>query len=611
MRPALVASFVLACVLAAGETAPAQTVPDGAAVYQKACASCHQQPAAGSRAPTRDVLAQVAPEAILTALTTGNMFRQGSELTDAERRAVAGFLAGRPVGTAAPLSIVGNCSAGPQPLRAADLDAGWNGWGAGAANTRAQNGARAGITAADAPKLKLKWAVGFAGVNSARAQPAVVGDRVYVGSESGDVLALNARTGCTHWRYHAKAGIRTAMSVGPYTSANGQGGFAVYFSDGSATAYAVDANTGREIWSRKLDDHAYATATGSATLHNGRLYVPLAAVGEEGQGGQARYECCTFRGSVTALDANTGTVLWKSYTIPDAPAARGKNAEGKTVWGPSGAGVWGAPTIDSTRRAIYITTGNNYSGPATQTSDAVIAMDLETGRHRWVFQPTANDVWAGGCQRTNPPGGNCPEVQGPDHDFSISPVLTRTAAGRELVIVQQKSGMAYAIDPDKGTKVWEYRTSAGSGLGGQWGAAADATQAYFGVNGSASMAPGGVHAVKVDTGEPVWATPPPPQLCAGVRGCSAAQGAAVTVIPGLVFAGSMDGGVRAYSTDSGAIVWTFDTNREFETVNGVPAKGGAMDGPGPVVAGGMVYVTSGYVSLIGRPGNVLLAFGVD
>jgi polyvinyl alcohol dehydrogenase (cytochrome) len=606
MRIALLVLLAIFC----SEAATAQTSPDGAAVFQKACASCHLQPAAGSRAPGRDILATIAPEAILTALTTGNMFRQGSELTDAERRAVAGFLAGRAVGTAGPASLVGQCKDKPSALRASDLDAGWNGWGAGTANTRYRNAALGGITAADVPKLTLKWAVGFAGANSARAQPAVAGGRVFVGSENGDVLALNARTGCTYWRYHAKAGIRSAVSIGPYKRA-GQSGYAVYLADGSATAYAVDADSGRELWSRKLDDHTYATATGSPTLYNGRLYVPLAAVGEEGQGGRVEYECCTFRGSVTALDADTGAVVWKSYTIPDAPSPRGKNAEGRTVWGASGAGVWGAPTIDPARRAIYITTGNNYSGPVTPTSDAVIAMDLETGRHRWVFQPTTNDVWAGGCQRTNPPGGNCPEVQGPDHDFSISPVLTRTAAGRDLVIVQQKSGMAYALDPDKGTKVWEYRTSQGSGLGGQWGAAADTTQAYFGVNGSMSMNPGGVHAVKVDSGAPVWVAPPPAQLCAGARGCSAAQGAAVTAVPGIVFAGSMDGGVRAYASDTGAIVWTFDTNRDFETVNGVPAKGGAMDGPGPVVSGGMVYVLSGYVSLIGRPGNVLLAFGVD
>jgi polyvinyl alcohol dehydrogenase (cytochrome) len=609
MRRAPVVLIWIGCLVALRGAAFAQGAPDGAAVFAKACASCHQQPAAGSRAPTREVLATIAPEAILTALTTGNMFRQGSELSDAERRAVAGFLAGRSVGTPAEAPLIGRCKTTPAALKPSDLDAGWNGWGAGTANSRYRNAG--GVTAADTPKLKLKWAIGFAGVNSARAQPAVVGDRLFVGSESGDVLALNAKTGCTHWRYHARAGIRTAMSVGPYKRANGEAGYAVYFADGSATAYAVDADSGREVWSRKLDDHAYASATGSPTLYNGRLYVPLSAVGEEGQGGRTGYECCTFRGSVTALDANTGAVVWKSYTIPEAPTVRGRNAEGKTVWGPSGAAVWGAPTIDPARGSIYITTGNNYSGPATMTSDAVIAMDLETGRHRWVFQPTPNDVWAGGCQRQNAPGGNCPETLGVDHDFSISPVLAKTAAGRDLVIVQQKSGMAYAIDPDKGMKVWEYRTSMGSALGGQWGAAVDGTRAYFGINGTLSMEPGGLRAVRLDTGEQVWAAPPPERLCGTERGCSAAQGAAVTVIPGIVFAGSMDGGVRAYSSDGGKIVWQFDTNREFETVNGVPAKGGAMDGPGPVVAGGMMYVTSGYVSLIGRPGNVLLAFAVD
>ena len=601
MRIALLASIAIVVLSA---VASAQTAPDGAAVFQKACASCHLQPAAGSRAPGREVLAAIAPEAILTTLTTGNMFRQGSELTEAERRAVAAFLAGRPVGTPAPAPIVGRCAAAAPPLRAADFDNGWNGWGASAANTRYATAARTTLKAADVPKLKLKWAIGFAGVNSARAQPAVIGDRVFVGSESGDVLALNAKTGCTYWRYHAQAGIRSAISVGPYKRA-GQAGYAVYFADGTPSAYAVDANTGQELWSRKLDDHTFARATGSPTLYNGRLYVPLAGVGEEGQGGQARYECCTFRGSVSALDANTGTVVWKSYTIPDAPAARGKNAEGRTIWGPSGAGVWGAPTVDPDRRSIYITTGNNYSGPATMTSDAVIAMDMETGRHRWVFQPTPNDVWAGGCGRSNPPGDQCPETLGPDHDFSMSPVLAKVG-GKDLLIVHQKSGMAYAVDPEKGTKVWEYRASAGAALGGQWGAAIDDRNAYFGVNG-----PGGLRGVDAATGKEVWTAPPGERLCGTVRGCSAAQGAAVTAMPGIVFAGSMDGGVRAYSAADGKVVWQFDTNREFETVNGVPAKGGAMDGPGPVVSGGMVYVLSGYVSLIGRPGNVLLAFGVD
>jgi polyvinyl alcohol dehydrogenase (cytochrome) len=237
---------------------------------------------------------------------------------------------------------------------------------------------------------------------------------------------------------------------------------------------------------------------------------------------------------------------------------------------------------------------------------------MKTGAIRWVYQPIAYDVWAGGCRADNADNPNCPAKLGPDHDFSMSPVLAKRSNGQDVLIVQQKSGMAYAVDPDRnGALVWQYRTGPGSGLGGQWGAAVDATQAYFGVAGALLPTAGGMRAVKIDTGEEVWSKTPPERLCGTARGCSAAQGAAVTVIPGIVFSGSMDGGLRAYASDDGTIVWQFDTNRDFETVNGVKAKGGAMEGPGPVVADGMLFANSGYVSLIGRPGNVLLAFGVD
>jgi polyvinyl alcohol dehydrogenase (cytochrome) len=601
---------IVVCSILLAAPAFAQA-PDGAAVFDKACASCHLKPAADSRAPTRETLALVAPEAILTALTTGNMFRQGAELSDAERRAVAGFLAGRPVGVAPPPSTVGRCTSAAPPLAPAAIAAGWNGWGAGVANTRYQPAEKAGLPAANVPRLTLRWAFGFAGVNSARAQPAVAGGRVFVASESGDVFALDAKTGCTYWSYHAQAGIRTAISVGPYKNGNAAG-IAVYFADGGARAYAVDAVTGREIWVRKVDDHPYASATGSPTLHDGRLYVPAAAVGEEGQGGRAKYECCTFRGSVTALDANSGAVIWKSYSIATEPQPRAKNKEGVQTWGPAGGGIWSAPTVDVKRGAIYVATGNGYAEPAQPTTDAVLALDMATGKIRWTYQPVAGDVWAGGCRPENPDNPNCPAKQGPDHDFSMSPVLTTRANGQDLLVVQQKSGMAYALDPDKaGALVWQYRTSQGSGLGGQWGAATDGRHAYFGVAGTLSPTPGGMRAVKLDTGEEVWSQPAPERLCGTARGCSAAQGAALTAIPGIVFSVSMDGGLRAYASDDGTVVWQFDTNREFKTVNGVAAKGGAMDGPGAVISDGMLYVGSGYVSLIGRPGNVLLAFGVE
>jgi polyvinyl alcohol dehydrogenase (cytochrome) len=600
-------SALVALLLFGALTVPA-AAQDGAAVFEQACASCHANPAADSRAPNREALGRFAPETILTALTTGNMFRQGSALSDAERRAVSGFIAGRAVGAAAPPSTIGQCTTAPAALTGADLASGWNGWGVDARNMRYQTAERGGLTPPMVPRLTLKWAFGFAGVSSARAQPAVIGGRVFVASESGDVYSLDAKTGCTYWTYHAKAGIRAAVSVGAYKTATGTG-HAVFFADGSANAYGVDAQTGREIWTRRVDDHPYAKSTGSVTVHNGRVYVPTAGVGEEGQGGSPTYPCCTFRGSVTSIDASTGNVMWKAYTLPE-PQRRGTSTAGAPLWGPAGGGIWAAPTVDAERRLIYVATGNGYAEPVQPTTDAVVAFDMTTGAQRWTFQPTPVDIWTGGCGPKNDGNPNCPEAVGPDHDFSMSPVLARRSTGEDIVIVQQKSGMAYALNPADGKLLWEYKTSDGAGMGGQWGAAADGTQAYFGVNGPRG-AQGGVRAVSIDTGTEVWSKPAEAPLCQGERGCSSAQGSAVSAIPGIVFSGSMDGGIRAYAADDGTVVWQFDSNREFQTVNGVDAKGGAIDGPGPVVAGGMLYINSGYISLIGRPGNVLLAFGVE
>jgi polyvinyl alcohol dehydrogenase (cytochrome) len=606
-----VSVVTVAMVGAAALPARAQA-PDGNAVYQKACASCHAQPAADSRAPNPEALGQFAPESILTALTTGNMFRQGNDLSAAERKAVAEFLAGRALGSPTPLSTVGRCTTAAPPMTDPAKGSSWNGWGGTVTNTRYVPADKGGITAPLVPRLNLKWAFGFPGVTAARSQPAVVGGRLFIASESGDVYSLNAKTGCTYWMFHAQSGIRAAVSVGQYKGANGASSYGIYFADGAATAYGVDANTGKPIWTRKVDDHPFARATGSPTYYNGRVYVTMAGVGEEGQGGRPNYGCCTFRGSVTALDAGTGAVVWKTFSIAEEPKPRGKTANGTQTYGPAGGGIWAAPTIDARRRVVYVATGNGYADPQQKTTDAVLALEMDTGKIKWVAQPVPNDVWMMGCRPENPDNPNCPAKQGPDHDFSASPVLAKRTNGRDILIIQSKSGMAYGFDPDKeGALVWQYRTSGGSGLGGQWGAAVDDKLAYFGVNAMFSQNPGGMRAVKIDTGEEVWSKPASEKLCGTVRGCSAAQGAALTAVPGIVFSGSGDGGIRAYASDDGTLVWQFDTNRSFETVNGVKANGAAMDGPGAAVVDGMLYINSGYGGLVGRPGNVLLAFGVD
>jgi polyvinyl alcohol dehydrogenase (cytochrome) len=331
---------------------------------------------------------------------------------------------------------------------------------------------------------------------------------------------------------------------------------------------------------------------------------------EEGQGGRGGYQCCTFRGSLSSLDANTGAVQWKTYMV-DEPRPRAKNKAGVQMYGPAGGGIWAAPTVDARRNMVYVATGNGYADPPQPMTNAVVALDITTGAVKWVNQTTPNDNWTMGCAAKNPDNPACPETLGPDYDFSASPTLA-TVNGRDLIVLPQKSGIAFAMDPDdEGKIVWQQRIGRGSGLGGQWGAAVDGEQAYIGVSDLQSQTPGGMRALRLATGEIAWSMEPQPRLCGEARTCRAAQGGAVTVIPGAVLSGSLDGGMRAYSTANGAILWTFDSNREFETVNGVKASGGGIEGPGAIVADGMVFFNSGYGGILGRPGNVLLAFGID
>jgi polyvinyl alcohol dehydrogenase (cytochrome) len=328
------------------------------------------------------------------------------------------------------------------------------------------------------------------------------------------------------------------------------------------------------------------------------------------------YEWCTFRGSLSSLDAATGAVVWKTYTV-DEPQRRGTSTSGKPLWGPAGSPIWSAPTVDAKRGLIYAATGNAYADPAPRTSDAIVAFAIDTGKIRWINQ-ILPDVWILGCDEQSSGNANagdnpnCPENVGPDHDFSASPALTTLANGRDVLVVTQKSGVGYLLDPARrGRKLWEYRWGRGSPVGGVWGATTDGVQAYFGVADQLTPAPGGLHAVNLETGKRVWYTPPQTPVCASGQGCSAAQSAALTSIPGVVFSGGADGAVRAYASATGRVLWTYDTNRDFTTVNGVQADGGSIDGPGPIVAGGMLYVTAGNAGFVGTPGNVLLAFGLE
>jgi polyvinyl alcohol dehydrogenase (cytochrome) len=492
----------------------------------------------------------------------------------------------------------------------------WNGWGADLSNSRFQPAAMAGLTQDQVPLLQLKWAFGFLGRSAAIAQPTIVGGLVFVGGGDREVYALDAKSGCTRWAFKTEAVVRTAISFAPIA---GTDQFAVFFGDVRANAYAVNATTGALVWKTKVEDHPAARITGAPTLYSGILYVPVSSI-EEVTGSPSSYQCCTFRGSVVALDIATGRQIWKGYTIPEAPRPTKRNAMGTQLYGPSGAAVWSAPTIDIQRQALYVATGDNYSDPPSETSDAILAFELATGRMLWHWQATANDSFVVSCFSADRTKTNCPESVGPDHDFGQSAILVSLRSGQRVLVVGQKSGVVHALDPDQEGKIlWQTRVGKGGALGGiMWGSAADQDYVYvansdvrFSPGGDKTLDPnvgGGLFALDLATGKISMQVPP--VSCGSRSRCSPALSAAVTAIPGVVFSGGVSGYLRAYATGDARLLWEVDTARDYPIVNGVSARGGAMDGPGPTIVDGMLYVNSGYAQWGGLPGNVLLAFEV-
>ena len=551
---------------------------------------------------------------IYDALTTGPMSIQAKDLTDLEKRRIAEYLTEQKIVAAelAEAEHMPNPCPANQKIGDPSAAASWNGWGVDLVNTRFQPESAARLSKDVLPRLKLKWAFGLPGATAVYGQPTPVGGFVFVASDTGYVYALDAKSGCVHWSFHAQSGVRNAISVGPISGR--AGAYAAYFGDMRANVYAVDVNTGALIWKVLVEDHPLARITGTSKLYGNRLYVPVSSWEESGAG-TATYPCCTFRGSLVALDATNGRQIWKTYTIAEAPKPTRKNSIGTQLWGPAGGAIWSSPTIDTKRNAIYVTSGNAYTSPAAKTTDSLIAFNMDTGRILWSAQATADDAWIAGCAPMNAQqqaaasafrrSENCPDDLGPDSDFAASPILLTLPDGRDVLIVGQKNGTVGARDPEKqGAVLWNTNVASRPPLPqGEivWGGAADGQYVYFGLDS------GGVISLRLTDGQRHWFTTIMPAIPE-----RQSNSAAVTAIPGAVFAGGWDGVVRAFSSDDGSVVWQFNTIRDFETINRVSAKGGSMGGPGPTIADGRLFVSSGYIGVQnGLPGNVLLAFEVE
>ncbi|MFT6093532.1 MAG: polyvinyl alcohol dehydrogenase (cytochrome) [Pseudohongiellaceae bacterium] len=479
-------------------------------------------------------------------------------------------------------------------------------------NARHLSAAQAGLTTADMPNLELAWAVAFPETSSLRAAPVIIGSTIfYSATDSGRVFALDTNSGCAKWVYNAQTRLRSSMAYGVVDGLS-----TLVFSDGRGMIHSINAENGEAIWvaSGQASDNQ-GMLTGTPVIHEDMIIVPVSGSGVI-TGGNPKFECCENHGAVTALNVRTGEKLWEYHTMPAAQYTGAVSSTGVKQRGPSGAPIWTTPTIDAERGQIYVTTGENTSHPTTGTSDSIIALNLETGEEKWVFQALKNDMWNFGCSADGP---NCivlADTNSVDFDFG-GPAILVESGEKQLLIAGQKSGDIWALDPDSGALVWNQRVGEGTALGGNhWGIATDSERAFMTINDPGNRSENsvpGIYTYFVGTGEPSWSYRVEPDCDARserLRRCESLYGFSATPlsVDGAVITGGLDGRVFIFNSGTGEQLFKFDTVSDFETVNGVEGYGGSIDSHSISAGSGMVFVGSGYGSFSQVAGNVLLAF---
>ncbi len=574
---------------------------DGEALYQQFCAGCHDNPI--DRAPSRAALLEYNANAIYHAMTAGIMGPQSASLNAEQRILLAEHLSGGLYNRDMQEAIA-DCA---EPIAEINLEAAgnWNGWGGGLANSQFQSALGTNINKSNVGELTISWVIGIEGASASRAQAAVMDGVLFKGSPSGQVYALDLETGCRYWTYAAISEVRAAPSV-VYSAALDE--ILVIVADQSNRVYALDVRTGLKRWHADPDPNPWAISTGAPAVYGDRVFVPVSSM-EVAGAGNPQHECCTFRGNVSALNLSTGEILWHSYVMAE-PAVVGQNSIGNNVLAPSGAPIWDSPTVDPERNRLYLGTGQNYSRPTSDTSDAVIAFNIDSGNMDLVFQSNANDAFTLACSgRAEHP--NCPEP-GPDLDIGASPLLANLSNGRDILVAGTKGAIIYGLDPNNdGEVLWATRVGRGSPLGGvHWGMGFEGDILYVPVSdripgGSTDPRPG-LHAIDMKTGEVLWYTAAPNRCDAGEFSCSNGYSAAPLVLEDLVITGALNGVLFAHDRETGEVVWELDTRQTFETVNNVPASGGAIDATAPVAFGDYLVVHSGYGTFGQLAGNAMI-----
>ena len=593
----------------------------GKPVYDAACASCHDDAPEGDRTPNLAALRKMSANQIRAALVSGPMKPMGDALKPEQLNDVVAYLAVRDTTTGTAWIDDHRCG----PDRAAiDLTAkpAQVGFGVDTDNSRRMTAAQAGLTGKQAGTLEVAWTFGLPKTSGLRGQGVVVGSTLfYPAGQAGYLLALDTRTGCVKWATPTTPSIRASLAFGKL-GPNGPGGLVGGDAQGHLSAF--DAKTGKLAWRADPRHDKQAPISGTPLFAGDKILVPISAV-DVGMAARPGYACCKTHGALAAVSAADGKVLWTWHTMIDAKPLGRKNSAGVEMFGPSGAPIWSSPAVDLKKGVAYTATGEATSPPDLGTTDSLVAVDLATGKQKWVFQALANDIWHMACPVGQPAPGaklnpNCFFAgEGSvlrDHDFGTGPVIWR-GKGRELILGGQKSGDVWALNAATGKQVWHHQFGKGTPLGGvHWGIATDGVRVFAPIadpNVPAAQTAAGMYAIDIASGKVAWSWKATPDCANGrqavVRTCAGRYGlsAAPLVVDGALIAGGLDGRLYVFEAATGKLLSTTDTAVKFDALNKIPACGGTIDAAGPFAGDGMVFVSSGYASFGQQGGNALVA----
>ena len=574
-----------------------------AKIFTESCMNCHS--GGVPRAPHSTTFSAMSADYILETLD-GIMSSQASHLNENEKIKLAEFISGGSVSTNIPEPKFCSKDISEIIIELNDKNS-YSQWGYDKENTRR---ATSDINSINAKNMKLKWVFAFPGATRSRSQPSVSGNVVFVGGQNSNLYALDRDTGCVRWKTKTQGEIRSAPVIEKIKNNH-----YIFAGDYEGNVYKYDAITGNNIWTKSLRYHPRVILTGSVRVYDEVIYVPLSSR-EWADGANPDYECCTFRGGVMALNANTGEELWTTYSIPVPAKHMGDfNESGKKILAPSGVPVWNSPTIDNKRNLIYIGTGESYTSPAADTSDAILAIDKTKGGIVWSFQAQKGDAWNMGCFIS--PKSGCPKEDGPDWDFGASTILMKTTNGKNILFGGRKSGHVYALDPDQNGKLlWSKKIGRGGFAGGvHWGMTTDNDNIYAPIadknyiNKFPGPATPGIYSLNALDGRINWKFEPKDR-CNGNPSCDRGISAALTSTNDIIVGAGMDGWLYILDSKSGELLWEFNTNIDFSEFTNIKAYGGTIEGLGPVISGNNLYINSGYQYGGNLPGNVLLSFEV-